>query len=287
MSTTAAETTIPATNVETGSEISGPAIVTGPIRTSHNPDTTVFIGNVAHETTKEELENVFEAEYPDVRVEMPVKEHTGAHVSASKHAFAIFPTTIDFDAIKEKYDTTTLHEREIHIKRVRNLEPRRGGFRGGRGGFRGRGAFRGGRGGFNGGASRPFQKKEKIPLDQMERSKDTLYVNNLPYSATKEELAELFGTKPELVVLPKRRMRDETTKKVVFSETLNRGIAFITFENLSGDIADKREEFQGKTLEERELVVDVAVVKPKREEHVEEAHPDAEESHEEAQTENE
>ncbi|CCD26194.1 Sbp1p NDAI_0H00200 [Naumovozyma dairenensis CBS 421] len=259
-----------------------------------NPATTIFVGNVAHEATVEDLENVFKDEFGSVEIDLPNKEHhnKAGHAPASKHALVIFPQEIDYDAIKAKYDTTVIHEREIHIKRaktadqLRNFASQRGGyrgnFRGGRAGFRGGlrggrgGSFRGGRGGFRGGRG-GFGIREKDTLDEMERSKDTLYVNNLPYSATAIEIAELFGTKPELIVLPKRRMRDEATGKLFMSDTLNRGIAFVTFEGLTSDIADKRDELQGRTLQDRELVIDVAVVKPKLEEESKGSAEDSEE----------
>lgn len=42
---------------------------------------------------------------------------------------------------------------------------------------------------------------------------------------------------------------------------MNRGIAFVTFENLQGDIKSKVDEFQGKTLQDRPIVVDVAALR--------------------------
>lgn len=230
-----------------------------------DPETTVFIGNVAHEATEEDLENVFKGEFGSVEVTIPEKEHIGDHIPVSKHAFVKFPQTIDFDAIKTKYDLTVIKEREIHIKRARTADELRGSSRGrfgrGRGGIRGRGG-RGSRGSFRGRGRGGFARRPRIPLDEMERSTDTLYVNNVPFDATKDQLADFFGASVESIVLPMRRLRDEVTRKTIPSDKFNRGMAFVTFTNLSGKISDKVDEFNGKSLADRALIVDVAVVKP-------------------------
>ncbi|CAI5073179.1 ATV_HP_G0030020.mRNA.1.CDS.1 [Saccharomyces cerevisiae] len=235
-------------------------------KTVIDPEDTIFIGNVAHECTEDDLKQLFVEEFGDeVSVEIPIKEHTDGHIPASKHALVKFPTKIDFDNIKENYDTKVVKDREIHIKRARTPgQMQRGGFRGGyRGGFRGRGNFRGrggARGGFNG------QKREKIPLDQMERSKDTLYINNVPFKATKEEVAEFFGTDADSISLPMRKMRDQHTGRIFTSDSANRGMAFVTFSGENVDIEAKAEEFKGKVFGDRELTVDVAVIRPENDE---------------------
>lgn len=256
-----------------------------------DPETTIFIGNVAVEATEDDIKNIFKGEFgEDLIIDIPEtpRQKPNGHVPQSKHALVQFPSKIDFETVKEKYDLTQLKEREIHIKKARTSEElhsfaqrrfrHRGNFRGGshRGNFRGgshrgngrgghhRGNFRGGhrRGGFRGNNS---QKKEKIPLDQMERSKDTLYVNNVPFNTTKDVLAEFFGTKVENIVLPMKKLRNFRSGKVYESDTLNRGIAFITFEDLDNQedaIAKKVEEFNGKDLGDRTITVDIAVIKP-------------------------
>ncbi|KTB14717.1 Single-stranded nucleic acid-binding protein [Nakaseomyces glabratus] len=242
-----------------------------------DPEDTIFIGNVAHECSPEDIEAIFKEEFGDVQVDIPQKEHK-EHTPASKHALVKFPSQIDYTALKEKYNRTVVKEREIHIKKARTQEElrnmsrfRRGGFRGGRGGFRGgrggfrggRGGFRGGRGGFRGGRGgfRGGRNQNRVPLSELERSTDTLYINNVPYDATKEELASLFGTTAENVSMPMRKSRDHETGALVASETLNRGMAFVTYAEFTGDISAKASEFNGKTLKDRALIVDVAVVK--------------------------
>ena len=46
----------------------------------------------------------------------------------------------------------------------------------------------------------------------------------------------------------------------------NRGMVFVTFEGDNVDIEAKAEEFKGKVFDDRELTVDVAVVRPENDE---------------------
>ncbi|SCV04365.1 LANO_0G09758g1_1 [Lachancea nothofagi CBS 11611] len=257
-------------------------------RTIVDPETTIFVGNVARDCEEADLQSVFEE---DVEVEIPSVK--SGRLFKQRYAFVKFPSKIDFDAIKTKYDKTVVKERGIYIRRAQTEEERD--------------EKRKAR------ASRPKktstqrssddavetidnsesgeidpvtgepsqssrkparsaipappkrQERPRAPLESMERSTDTLYVNNVPYMATKEQVAEFFNTKPELVVLPLRRMRNVKTKQFFYSKRMNRGIAFVTFEDCS-DIAQKVTEFQGKAFNDRELAVDVAALKPPREE---------------------
>lgn len=232
-----------------------------------DPETTVFVGNVSKECTEDDLKDIFAGELGSVEVEIPSGRTRDGRSFYNRYAFVKFPQKIDVEAIKEKYDKQVVKERGIYIRKALTQEERDAerqerirSRRGGRGGAK----FANNRG-----AAVPAPpRKDKTPLEEMERSKDTIYVNNIPYYATKEQLAEFFGTQPELVVLPMRRMRDTNTKRVFFSKKMNRGIAFITFANFENgdDINKKVESFQGKTLQERPIVVDVAAVRPPREE---------------------
>lgn len=243
-----------------------------------DPETTVFIGNVALDATPEDLKNVFKDDYDSVEVDIPEKEHKGNHAPVSKHAFVKFPVAIDFDDIKTKFDLAVINDREIHIKRVRSPDELRelNRNRFGRGSFRGRGR---GRGSFRGRGRGGFNRGPRVPLSDMERSTDTLYVNNVPFEATKKEIADYFDTNEDCVVLPMRRLRDEVTGRSVPSDKFNRGLAFVKFETLPGDITQKVIQFNGQTFGTRALTVDVAVIKPTV---PEEAHEGDEETHEEA-----
>lgn len=237
--------------------------------TAVDPETTIFVGSLAQDCTEQDLQDVFSGELGPVEVEIPSTKSKGGRNFYNRYGFVKFPQKIDVDSIKEKYEKTIVKEKSISIRKVLTQEERDAereerirNRKNGRGGA----APRGGRPrtfGNRGAAVPAPPTKDKTPLEEMERSSDTLYVNNIPYHATKEELGEFFGTNPELVVLPMRRMKDTKTKRVFFSKKMNRGIAFVTFENLSeGGISEKVEEFQGKTFQERPITVDIAAVRP-------------------------
>ncbi|GAV55686.1 hypothetical protein ZYGR_0AY00780 [Zygosaccharomyces rouxii] len=226
-----------------------------------DPETTIFVGNVASGVTEDDLKKVFQEEFSEqVEVEIPAPaKTTKGKVLPRRYAFVKFPQKIDVEAIKSKYDKTVVQEKGIFIRKALTEEER----------DTQRKAKKQQRRNTKKGSKFPKFRtavsappnKEKPPLEEMERSNDTLYVNNIPYSATKEQLAEFFGTKPELIVLPMRRMRNTKTNKVFYSKKMNRGIAFVTFENLQVDIKNKVEEFQSKTLQDRPIVVDVAALR--------------------------
>lgn len=226
-----------------------------------DPETTIFVGNVASGVTGEDLKQVFQEEFSgQVEVEIPAPATTTkGKVLPRRYAFVKFPQKIDVEAIKSKYDKTVVKEKGIFIRKALTEEERdtqRKTKKQQRKNTKKGSKFPK----FRTAVSAP-PNKEKPPLEEMERSNDTLYVNNIPYSATKEQLAEFFGTKPELIVLPMRRMRNTKTNKVFYSKKMNRGIAFVTFENLEADIKNKVEEFQSKTLQDRPIVVDVAALR--------------------------
>ncbi|QLG75046.1 hypothetical protein HG535_0H03730 [Zygotorulaspora mrakii] len=239
-----------------------------------DPETTIFVGHLPLECTEQDLEKLFSGEDEAVEVEIiPTRSKTGRSMN-TRYGFVKFPQKVDFDAIKEKYDRAPVNEKPISVRKVltqeersaerekkmRNRKYSRNGAQGARD------ASRPGNFGNRGPAVPDPPKKDKTPLEEMERSTDTLYVNNIPYHATKEELGEFFGTEPELIVLPMRRMKDTETKRVFFSKKMNRGIAFVTFESLSeGEITQKVESFQGKSFQERPITVDVAAVRPAQE----------------------
>lgn len=226
-----------------------------------DPETTIFVGNVASGVTGEDLKQVFQEEFSgQVEVEIPAPATTTkGKVLPRRYAFVKFPQKIDVESIKSKYDKTVVKEKGIFIRKALTEEERdtqRKTKKQQRKNTKKGSKFPK----FRTAVSAP-PNKEKPPLEEMERSNDTLYVNNIPYSATKEQLAEFFGTKPELIVLPMRRMRNTKTNKVFYSKKMNRGIAFVTFENLEVDIKNKVEEFQSKTLQDRPIVVDVAALR--------------------------
>ena len=63
-----------------------------------------------------------------------------------------------------------------------------------------------------------------------------------------------------------RKMRDQHTGRIFTSDSANRGMAFVTFDGENIDIEAKAEEFKGKIFGDRELTVDVAVIRPENDE---------------------
>ncbi|OEJ85596.1 Single-stranded nucleic acid-binding protein [Hanseniaspora osmophila] len=190
-------------------------------------------------------------------------------------------------------------------------EFQRGSHRGnGRGNYRGRGNgrgnHRGGRGG-RGGASnfvmvssrrRSPDGSEPSTVDEHResraKSQDTLFVRNIPFRTTREELAEFFDTDVENIVMPLRKMKDLRTNKIVYNKYANRGMAFVKFPSLSSDappveegkkssIEEKIGNFNGVHFKDRPLIVDIAMEKPvysKPEEKEEEEEEEEEEGQE-------
>ncbi|AET41686.1 RNA-binding protein Ecym_8417 [Eremothecium cymbalariae DBVPG len=265
MSAETVTTTAPITETIVVPAVPAPSAVDAQLDESPRPDvdpnTTIFIGNLTGDCSEDDLKQVFGL---DVDVEIPSNK-TGKFYK-QRYAFVKFPVKIDFDAVKEKYDKTVVKDRAIYIRQALTREQRDQQKQQKRGGLNARGtSSRRGKKFVRGQAVPAPPQREKVPLDQMQRSFDTLYVNNIPYYATKEEIAEFFGTKAELIVLPMRRMRDTVSNRYFYSKSMNRGIAFVAFEGMSeGDdaITRKMEEFQSKTLKDREITVDVAATKP-------------------------
>ncbi|CEP61521.1 uncharacterized protein LALA0_S03e04720g [Lachancea lanzarotensis] len=258
-------------------------------RTIVDPETTIFVGNVARECQEADLQAVFGDQ---VEVEIPSAKNGKSF--KQRYAFVKFPSKIDFDAIKAQYDKTVIKDRGIYIRRAQTEEERDEKRQARISKSRKQqasknqeteaaaetGAGASSRDNQTDAAAedrKPVrsaipappkrQEKPRAPLESMERTTDTLYVNNVPYMATKEQVAEFFGTEPDLVVMPLRRMRNVKTKQYFYSKKMNRGIAFVTFKNCS-DIAQKVTEFQGKSFNDRELAVDVAALKPAHEDSV-------------------
>ncbi|BAP74095.1 single-stranded nucleic acid-binding protein [Kluyveromyces marxianus] len=211
-----------------------------------DPESSVFVGNLSPETTAEDLKQVFGE---SVKVEIPTFQSDRTYPRI--FAFVTFEDKVDVEELKEKFDKTVIKDKSIYVTKVLTPEEQQLKKQKRRANQRGKAV-----------PAPPKKNKEtKVPLEQMERSKDTLYVNNIPYHTTKNEIASFFGTSEESVVLPMRRMKDTATKRVFFSKKYNRGIAFVSFPE-GTDIEAKAAEFNGKTFEDRELTVDVAANKP-------------------------
>lgn len=211
-----------------------------------DPETSIFVGNLSPETSPEDLQKVFGE---SVKVEIPTLQSDRTYPRI--FAFVTFDDKVDVEDLRSKFDKTVIKDKSIYVTKVLTPEEQQLKKQKRRANQRGKAV-----------PAPPKKNKEaQVPLEQMERSKDTLYVNNIPYHTTKAEIASFFGTTEESVILPMRRMKDTTTKRVFFSRKFNRGIAFVSFPE-GTDIEAKAAEFNGKNFEDRELTVDVAANKP-------------------------
>jgi len=151
----------------------------------------------------------------------------------------------------------------------------RGGFRGTRGGSRGgarggaqtfqpRGGFRGGRGGARGGAQsfKPRNEganpsKEEEEEDKRTPSKTTLFVANLPFKLDDESFGKILKD-ASLAYKTAHVVRNTRSQR-------SKGFGFIEFEN-EQDQQSALAALNNKTVEERQLVVKVALTELKTEE---------------------
>lgn len=97
------------------------------------------------------------------------------------------------------------------------------------------------------------------------KSDNTIYISNIPYDISRKQLAEFLKVKEEAVSLPMRKLQDLRTGKIFTSKTTNRGYSFINFKNCDpkDPIEQKVEQLQGQILDNRRLIIDIAIVKEK------------------------
>ena len=163
----------------------------------------LFVGNLSFDATEDALWEAF-SEYGDVKsVRMPTDRDTGRPKGFGYVEFA------DIDSSKKAFEGLAGAEIAGRAIRLDYSQPRdpNGGGRGGRGGFGGRGGYGGfGRGGFNGGyggAGGPgFDPNAAPPAPNPftdfatagGEPSNIIYVRNLPWSTSNEDLVELFTT---------------------------------------------------------------------------------------------
>ncbi|SMN22940.1 similar to Saccharomyces cerevisiae YHL034C SBP1 Putative RNA binding protein [Maudiozyma saulgeensis] len=105
--------------------------------------------------------------------------------------------------------------------------------------------------------------KNKTPPPHSKKSAKTIFIKNIPYDITKKELAEFLNVNGKSVSLPKGRLQDLTTGRILTSHKTNRGYSFVTFENLSPEetIQQKIDSLQGIVLKNRKLTIEFAIDK--------------------------
>lgn len=99
--------------------------------------------------------------------------------------------------------------------------------------------------------------KDKVP--EGVASSDTIFITNLDYKANVQTLSKLFkDLKPKWIHVPTVRVPYYKKKGKNFRPTQNKGIAFVKF--ASEEIQQQAvKEFNGKEINGREIIIDIAV----------------------------
>lgn len=147
------------------------------------PQKTLYVGNLPEDFTVEQLQETF-GKIGTVKASKILLNKEG---KSREYGFVEFEDETDLQKAVDQLNNTEIGGKAVKVE-VSNSKGRRryprNGFRGRRGGFRGR------RGGFRGG----FRGRRSTRKPQKDRplSTTTLFVRNLPFSTTDEELLKLF-----------------------------------------------------------------------------------------------
>lgn len=100
---------------------------------------------------------------------------------------------------------------------------------------------------------------------KQKKSNNTIYISNIPYDISRKQLAAFLKVEEESVSLPMRKLQDLRTGKIFTSKISNKGYSFIKFEDCDTNepIEQKVEQLQGQTLDNRRLIIDIAIIKEK------------------------
>ncbi|KAI9013339.1 hypothetical protein BC832DRAFT_524323, partial [Gaertneriomyces semiglobifer] len=203
----------------------------------------IFVGNLSFKTTEDELKEFFSAAGAITEVEVITRG-----TRSMGYGFVSFETEVAADKAVELFDKKELGERAINVERARDKEPGEITARSVRGRrVRGRGGR--GRGGRGRGRGRRFSTGRRDPAEHTnaETSKTTIFVANLPFKVTDEDLASIF-----------KDYQVSNAHVVKVHSGRSKGFGFVTVAN---------EEEQQKVLNElknvvvdgRELVIKVAL----------------------------
>lgn len=114
----------------------------------------------------------------------------------------------------------------------------------------------------------PKNKVDKLPIEEGSKSKNTLFVRNIPVDTDYAEIQEFLKSKDETIQyisLPYRRLRREIVNKLKEEgkevPKKNKGFLFIRFESKDNgeSIEEKSAKFQGLEFQGKELQVEVAI----------------------------
>ncbi|EDO14717.1 hypothetical protein Kpol_311p2 [Vanderwaltozyma polyspora DSM 70294] len=212
------------------------------IENSKPRTTSIFVGNLGLNVDENDLRELFQ----EFEIESITISKSKNQMILNLYSIITINGTVDIKEAKSKYDNYKLKDTNIRVHPVRRPQLKR------KSSARSSNSFNSQRSMLSRSSSKNLQK---------EKSKDTVYVNNVSYETTKEEIADFFGTNIDMVVLPMRKIKNHKTNKIHFSRKFNKGIAFVTFPELDKDITEIVDKFQGKKLNDRILATDIALLR--------------------------
>ncbi|KAI5953499.1 hypothetical protein KGF54_002871 [Candida jiufengensis] len=229
----------------------------------------IYVGNVDYKATEDELKELFK-DLKVTEVEIPFKENTRGDKTFKRRlgfAFVQFESKDDAEKAIADFNGQRFQRRTIFIKKAvpppteeeKKLKDE---------------AYRAKREEIQKAkelkkteaTKKPESKKStttttKTPITtpEGEKSKDTIFITNLDYKINVKALSNTFKElKPKWIHVPTRRIQNKKYPNGKFRRPLNKGIAFIKFP--SEDIQKQAiEEFNGKEINGREMVIDIAV----------------------------
>lgn len=234
----------------------------------------IYIGNVDFKATEEELKELFE-DLKVTEVEIPFKEHTGSKNKTYKRhlgfAFVQFESKEEADKAIEQFNGKKFQRRIIFIKKAvpppteEEKKERIEAYKVKREAFlkekeekkaKAEAAKK------EAAASKTAKAANDEPKDKVPEGKpsaDTIFVTNLDYKVDVKTLNVLFKElKPKWIHVPTRRIPLHILKKKGRKTVFNKGIAFVKFTN---EETQKKAvaEYNGKELNGREIIVDIAI----------------------------
>lgn len=220
-----------------------------------NYETRLYIGNVEYDSTPEELKDHFK-NYAVGEIYFPTRPVRGKKLQKGL-AFIHLENAEEIDKFIEEYNKTDFKERTIEVRRA---EPR---------------AEKTERKKKEVKTEKPAKKpvKARVPLSEGTPSKDTVYITNIDFKLDSEKLEEYLKSETDYdivsVKVPSKRLpgylAHTLKKKGVEIRFKSRGFAFVT---LKSEEEQKRfiAEFDGKTINDREVFVTPAIIVPTNEE---------------------
>ncbi|KAI5960460.1 uncharacterized protein KGF55_004753 [Candida pseudojiufengensis] len=246
----------------------------------------IYVGNVDYKATEEELKDLFK-DLKVTEVEIPSKENTRGDKTFKRRlgfAFVQFETKEDADKAIADLNGQKFQRRNIFIKKAvpppteEEKKVKIEAYKAKKEEIQKAKELKKEANKKNDSTNAESTTKPKVP--EGEKSKDTIFITNLDYKVNVKALNNTFkDLKPKWIHVPTRRFQNKKYPNGKFRRPLNKGIAFIKFPN---EEVQKQaiEEFNGKEINGRELIIDIAVDSkvPTKEEQEAEADENVEDS---------